>query len=436
MKATNRCGGRLGRWRQPLLPLRRGGWMWLLAALLLPFGARAQLTTSVTATGAYQYNSNVFDWQPGFEHIYDLSDSYYAYGAGLNLNDQISQQNVYLRGSDTEYDYDRFSQLTHSEYSLDGGWLWKIGQDVSGSIDVTRTRSMVPFIELISVALSVETDQRESASAGFLITPEWRIDFSGDRDHVLEPIPSLDEPNLTFNDTGGGALLRFLGGGEWVGNANFTYQHGDYSGANVVTATGAVGFFGPAYNQLTYSLGTTYSPAGQGAGVSTLDLAVGYTDRTSRYGLDDAAGTTGHLDYTRQLTGKTSVTLDLDRDVLSFITYAGSSLTNSAALSANWNATYKTSFNAGYALAYVQLPGQGPLGSTRGDHVQFASFQINYNALSWLAIRPYADYQTRGSNVYGANFNASIFGVSFLVQWPQLSGKAPQPALTLGMISY
>ena len=294
----------------------RAGWTLLLPALLLPIGARAQLTTSVTGTGQYQYDSNVFDLQRGYQGIYDLGDSYYAYGAGLNLNEQVSQQNLYLRASDTEFDYDHFSQLTHNEYNVDGGWLWKLGQDFNGSLDVTRTHTMVPFTEVIAVELSIETDQRESGSAGFLFTPEWRIDFNAYRDEVLEPMPAENEPNLTFNDSGGGALLRYLGAGEWVANANFTYQHGGFSGATPVVGAipGAFGYYGPAYNQWTGSLGTTYSPAGQGAGVSTLDFAIGRTDRTSRFGEDDASGTTGHLDYTRQLTGKTSASLALDRE--------------------------------------------------------------------------------------------------------------------------
>lgn len=413
--------------------------------------------TSVSATGQYQYNSNVFDLQRGYENFFGLSDYYYAYGAGLNLTDQISQQNLYLRGTDTEYDYHRFSQLTHNEYNVDGGWLWKIGQDVNGNIEVTRVRSMVPFTEIISIVMSIETDQRESASAGFLITPEWRIDFNGYKDEVTEPLPAEGEPNLQFNDTGGGALLRFLGAGEWVANANVTYQHGGFAGATPLAFTGnsrvphtfflpglnagttttsvtpAFGFFGPAYNQWTESVGTTYSPAGQGAGVSTLDFAVGHTARTSDFGVDDASGITGHLDYTRQLTGKTSVSLALDRDILTFIAGAGGDITNSAGLNATWKATYKTSFALGYDLFYVELPEQGPFGTTRGDHLQFATLAINYNAVPWLAIRPYASYQTRTSNLYGANFNGSIYGVSVLIQWPRVSGNAPQPVATFGV---
>lgn len=427
----------------------------LAAALLYPLGAHAQLKESVYAAGQYQYDTNVFDLQRGFQNLYGLSDYYYAYGAGLVLNEQISQQNLYLRGSDTEYAYHRFSQLTHNEYNVNGGWLWKIGQDVNGSIDVLRTRTMVPFTEVISVVMSLETDQRENASVGFLFTPEWRIDLNGYRDEVREPLPAQGEPNLKFNDTGGGALISFLGAGEWVANANVTYQHGGFEGAapaapiprlphtfflpSLDVGTGIplpgtpTGFFGPAYNQWAESVGTTYSPAGQGAGVSTFDLAIGHTQRTSPFGVNNESGVTGHLDYNRQLTGKTSVSLALDRDVLTYIAAAGGVISNSGALNGLWKATYKTSFSVGYDLVYVQLPEQGPVGTMRHDRLQFATFAIDYRAAPWLAIRPYANYQTRTSNLYGANFNASIFGVSVLIEWPQVTGAAPQPVATVGV---
>jgi hypothetical protein len=426
----------------------------LVVAALFPLGARAQLTTSVSATGQYQYNSNVFDLQRGYGGLHDLSDHYFAYGAGLDLNEQISQQNIYLRGTDTEYDYDRFSTLTHNEYNADAGWLWKVGQEANGSIDVTRARTMVPFTEIVSVVMSLEIDQRESASAGFLITPEWRIDFNGYKDEVQEPLPAEGQPNLEFNNSGGGVLLSFLGAGEWVANANVIYQRGDYSGASLAPTgrsgllhtlflqhlnasttppvADAYGFFGPAFTQWTESIGATYSPAGQGAGVSTFDFAIGRTARSSPYGVDDDSGTTGHLDYNRQLTGKTSVSLALDRDILNYIAGAGGDISSSASLTGIWKATFKTSFDVGYNLVYARLLGQGLAATTRGDHLQFATLTINYTALPWLAISPYADYQTRRSNFYGANFNASIFGVSVLIEWPRVTGQAPQPVTTLG----
>ena len=419
----------------PSPPPRSGnaiGWLIVVAMWLCPCAARAQLTESVLATGQYVYDSNVFDLQRGFAtgpNDYSLADHYYEYGAGLNLNEQISQQNLFLKGTDSHYDYAHFSQLTHNEYNLDGGWLWKIAQVLNGSLEVTRTHTMVPFTEIISVALSLETDQREQASAALRITPRWGIDTNAYTETVDEPLPTLGAPNLKYSDAGGGATLRYQGTAAWQGNLNVAYQHGSFSGAS---AAGALGSFGPAYTQWTGTLGTSYAPSGPG-GLSTFDFAIGRTKRSSPFGLQNFSGTTGHLDYTRKLTGKTTVSLAVQRDISTFIANAGATLSDSASLSATWQATYKTGFNLGYNYVYVDLPFQGVNDTDRLDHLQFASFAINYQALPWMAVRPFADYQTRTSNLFGANFNASLFGVSVLLQWPKVSGPAPQPSMPAGM---
>ena len=394
--------------------------------------ASAQFTPSVFATGQYQYSSNVFDLQHGFEsgpNDHSLADRFYAYGAGVNLDEKVSQQDFHLRGSTTEFDYDHFSQLTHNEYTADAGWLWSIDQDFNGEIDVTRSRVMVPFTEIVSVQLSVETLQHEQASGGFPITPEWRFDANVYQDTNKEPLISQNvyEPNLSFDDAGGGAAIKYMGAGEWVGSFNVGYQHGSFSGASA----GSGANYGPAYDQSTEWLGATYAPAGQGAGISRFDFGIGRTSRTSRYGVDDTSGLTGHLDYARSLTGKTSVSLALDRNISTFITNAAGDVASSAALSATWQATYKSGINVGYNIVYVNLPLQGLDGTDRNDHLQFATLSIQYKALDWLAIQPYANYQTRKSNLYGANFNASVFGASVIIQWPQISGAVPQPSMNM-----
>lgn len=411
-------------------------WLAIVTVSICPIKAFAQVTPSVFATGQYQYNSNIFDLQRGFQsnlNDYGLADRFYAYGAGVNFDDKVSRQDLFFKGSATQYDYDHFSQLTHNEYTLEAGWLWSIGSNFTGSLEATRTRSMVPFTAIVSVSLSIETVQHEQGSAGFLITPEWRFDANGYTENSKQPVISqyVYEPNVVFNDSGAGGTLKYLGAGEWVGNVNVNYQHGSFSGVSSGVAGFEAGYYGSAYGQWTETVGATYAPSGQGAGKSTFDFGAGHTSRTSHDSSQDFSGLTGHLDYARSLTGKTSVSLALDRNISTFITDAGSDITSSAALSATWQATYKTGVNLGYNIVYVLLPSLGPGGTDRGDHLQFATFALQYKALDWLAIQPYANYQTRRSNLYGANFNASIFGATIVIQWPKISGAVQQPAMNM-----
>ena len=397
----------------------------LASILLLPGTAFAQLTVKASATGQYQYNTNVFDVQEGFPiagtNDRHYADSYYAYGAALGLNEQVSLQNLYLNAAGTRFTYDHFTQLTHDEYHFDGGWKWKLGRDLDGTFDVLRTRTMVAFTEVTQLDLAIDTEQRENANIGFQFLPRWRIEANGYTRKVLEPLPR--EPNLQLTESDGGAALKYLGTAGLTSGLSADYTHGNYTGTN--------GLVNPAYDQRTVALVATYQPSapsgppapGSGlgtgpAGRSTFDGAVGYSERTSPTGINSVSGLIGHLDYTNQLTGKTSATIILDRAINSYLTNAGSEIDTSAGVKALWQATYKIGVSAGYTWTFRDLLGQGHIsGTNRGDHLQYATLTIDYEALPWLAINPYANIQTRTSNYYGDNFNATVYGVSFTVQW-------------------
>ncbi|HEX4049396.1 MAG TPA: hypothetical protein VHY19_00760 [Steroidobacteraceae bacterium] len=402
----------------------------LPALMLLPRCALAQLAATVSANGQYQYNSNVFDLQRGFlpaPDYYSDAASYYAYGAGLNLNDQISQQNLYLRATDTEYQYDHFD-LSHNEYALDGGWIWKVGDDLNGTFDVSRAHIMVPFQSLTTLTtaalqLYTSTDQRETATANYQFTSEWAVGASAYTDRDGEPL--LDEPNLRLSDSGAGLALRVGGNGELKGALTADYQHGDYNNAIL--------YLSPAYNQWDWNIGGTYQPVPQGS-PTVVDFGFGETTRTSPVDYDNSSGWTGHLNFSRALTGKTTVNLSLLRDLNSYLAGAGTEMDSAATLSAVWQATFKTGFTLGYTIDssvypnYVPFAG-GPVGN-RDDHNQYATFTVKYAARRWLTILPYLNYQTRHSNLYGANFNATQYGVSLTVAWENnLAAAAATPAV-------
>lgn len=389
----------------------------IFPALLLGLSpaAFAQLAATVSATGQYQYNSNVFDLQRGFyPGEATQAASYYEYGAALNLNDQISQQNIYLRGDDNQFVYDRFG-LTHNEYAVDGGWLFKFADELSGSIDVSRSRVMVPFTSLVTfttqaLQLYTATDQRETATADYQFIPDWTLNVHGYTDRDTEPL--VGEPDLLLSDSGAGTALRFGGNGEFKGAVVADYQHGDYAHATL--------YLSPSYNQWSGGIDASYQPVAQGS-PTVVDFGFGRTSRVSPNGVDDVSGWTGHLNVSRELTGKTTLHLILQRNVNSFLTNAGAEIDSSAAVSAVWQATFKTGFTLGYTLDYTVypdfgvVPGEPPI--NRGDHLQYTTFTINYLATRWLTIMPYFYFQTRASNLDGANFNATQYGVSFTIAW-------------------
>lgn len=390
----------------------------LFAAALLPQFALAQATITVAGNGQYEYNTNVFDLQHDYPVpnsvplTYTHGDSYYAYGGELDLGYQWSQQRFFANITDTEYRYHRFLGLNHDAYKLDGGWTGTIGRTFDGSFDVMRSRTMVSYTDVTDFgALALMTEQRETGGVGFQFLPEWRVEAKGYYRTVDEPLPP-QEPYLKLTENDAEGVIKYTGRAGLTAGLSLSYLHGDY--------TGSIGQQNPSYKQGNADLVANY----MASGVSTFIGEVGYSRRSSASDLNNVAGVTGQISYINQLTGKTSIDLELSRAISPFINNGGSQITTMAAVNLTWQATYKITVMPGYDFTYAELPYQNVTFANGGisyenriDHLQYASFQIKYQPVQWLSLNPYVHMQTRSSNTIGDNFTGTVYGMNVALQW-------------------
>jgi hypothetical protein len=158
-------------------------------------------------------------------------------------------------------------------------------------------------------------------------------------------------------------------------------------------------------------------------GLSSFNGALGYT-RRNQSGDEDSVGTvTGLFRYTRQLTGKTSVTAQAQRAVYSYAASAGSEIDTTGSVEANWQATYKLGVGLKYAYTrstYVGQAIQAIPGSTvtgRLDHSPAETVNVTYQALRNLQIKAYFNAQSRSSNVYQDTYHDDTVGIQVLAHW-------------------
>jgi Putative beta-barrel porin 2 len=382
----------------------------LAAAILFAPGiALAQLKFTTQANVQYEENSNIFDLAPGLapptaEHTSERGDSFVAYGAGATVNYAVSQQNLTLQISGSQYQYNRFTELNHEDYTLGADWEWKFGPLFDGSLAVNRDRQMVAFSDFIGTQLSLQTDQNEHLIANFHLSPEWVIQGSGTSSRSDSPRPGL--PNLSLTEDSEGAALKYGGVAGLQFGLSAQYAAGSYAG-------GATDL-NPDYHQTAEQLVATYSVSPQ----STLDFALGDSKRTSTNGVDNVSGVTGHLSLQRSLTAKTSVKLLISRAINSYITDTGSEVDTTASAQISYEATRKITINANYGYTYSDLPNQGLLGADRVDHFQTTEITIDYQVTKWLDLQPYARFQTRTSDVPDVQFSTDIYGVRVRAKWP------------------
>ena len=400
-------------WRAP-------GWrhLWVAALLASPVSAFAELVMTVAGDAQYEYNTNVFDQQSGFFTPLggtNFGDSFIAYGGKLDASYLWSQQQFYATVQGNDYHYNRFKSLDHNDYTLDAGWDWKIGRIWDGVFDVTRIRSMVTFWNLVGTSLVIQTEQRETGRAGVQFTPDWRAELTGIARTVDQP--QVGAPNLSLSESSGQAAIKYTGTAGVTSGLVATYLKGSFSNAGPLVVA-------PSYRQTSGGLTAT----DEVTGLSTFRGQIGYTSRSSDSGINSISGVTGELDYKRTLTGKTTVELDLTRQINAYITNVASEIDSVATLTANWQATYKIGVVLGYTFTYRQLPGQGTVvgvggayvgnGSEQTQRLHMPSLTVTYVPVPWLTLKPYVNYQTRASqNFVGGNFDATVVGVQFTLQW-------------------
>ncbi len=391
------------------LPIGVRRWLLSFIVLQLPCAAFAEVTYDASAIARYEYNTNVYDLQSGFAvpgtSDYERSDTLYTYGAALDVNYLWSEQKLFANLSTSDFRYDHFTQLDHNEYNVDAGWKWKLGRIVDGTLEVLRDRIMVPFTSVENAQFVLQTEQRETALVGIEVSPDWRVEGSG-RHSAIEQV-LFGTPNIDLTESFGQLALKYIGVAGLTAGVSGGYTSGNFTGASAATQ--------PAYQQTAGAVVVSYQPSGR----SILNGALGYSDRTSESDLDSISGFTGKVDYTNQLTGKTSVQVQLSRIINSYIANLSSEIDDVAAMNVHWQATYRIGVAVGYSFTNRNLPGQGnaPVGGDRVDHLQYASLNIDYEAQRWLSIKPYVNLQTRSSNFIGGNFNATVYGLYFTVQW-------------------
>jgi len=378
------------------------------AAVSVPMSARAQFTGNASATGQFESDSNVFALESGFAQPgtsdFHRSDTFFAYGADFDGKYLWGRQELYATAASKEYDYQRFTELSHNEYKVDAGLNWKLGELLDGKLDIARTRTMVPFFDLSgsALALSIVTEQRETAQIDMKLNSNWKVEGSGYASKADEPLPAA--PQLQLTQSSGSASIDYLGITGLTSGLTAGYLSGNYSGS---TATA-----NPSFTQSTAGFLAKYKFSR-----TTIEGQVGYSRRVSDTGTDNTSGVTGMLDFTDQLTPKTSFTAKIDRTINSYFLNTGSEIDTEAAASFRWQATYKLAVSPGYTFAYRDFPGQGnnPVGSNRVDIQEVVTLNIDYQPQRWLLIKPYASVQTRRSTFIGAHYSAAIFGVSVTV---------------------
>jgi hypothetical protein len=106
----------------------------------------------------------------------ERSDTVTRLGAGIRHEQRIvGRQRVRLEARGDFYKYNELSELDHFAYAARGDWLWEVGNQLSGTVSLGAVRRQVDISETREERLDTATELRAGATAGYLITPRFRV---------------------------------------------------------------------------------------------------------------------------------------------------------------------------------------------------------------------------------------------------------------------
>lgn len=394
--------------------------------------AHAASKFNPTVGAQYSYLSNVYTL-PGGQAM-QTPEGRFARGdhtidlfAGFTDDIDFGRQLFSLDFNFNHMKYVLFTQLDHNEYTGNAILNWKLGRVFDGTLGYNQEQSMVSFNELANPqaipvsTLLLETSKTGTVTVNVQMTPIWRLESGVIARDLESPRPGL--PDLDLKENTLKLALRNVSKAHLSFGIDTAFVDGKYAddsqGQN------------PNYKQASYLFAADYVVNG----LSSFNAAAGYTKRTQQGDAPvlngqsnttgiiqngDVAAVTGKLGYDRKITAKTSINLQLSREVNSYVSNVSSEIDSIATLGLNWQATAKITSELHYGWTYSNFPNQVVSASdteTRIDHAQFVAFELKYQVFRKLRIKPYARYEDRNSNISILKYNGKTIGIEFAGSW-------------------
>jgi hypothetical protein len=383
----------------------------VLAALTASHLAQSEVRFRPYASSRYEHSDNLFALPDGTTPPLATSadqgrdDNVLTYSAGLNIDAGFGRQQLTLRSFGSRAEYNDYDQLDHDEYGADVNWNWRLASAFDGVLGYGRAQRMVNFADTLSNQLLVENQEQLNASFNVNVTPSWRIESRVRRTDLESPRPTA--PQLDSTETLKGVGVRYQGLGKLSLALEGTQTDGDVSGLTLSPDQ--------EYTQTAAQLSSTLQASPQ----SSFSANLGYTKRDYDGPLADQDAITGMLSYSRTLSVKTSISLRADRMMNSYLIASEvlTTIDTGIGLTVNWQPTRKLGLGLSVTYRESEFPDQPAFGSTedRQDDYWVSNLDINYQALSWLLVRPYAQYQSRDSNDPLYPFDNTVAGIELRI---------------------
>lgn len=362
----------------------------------------------------YGYDSNIFrigsDAQArALLGTADTSETFHTLGAGLDMDWRISRQLLIARLDVNQTRFDSYKQLDYSGRSALLQWNWLTGKYASGDVGISDSRTLASFNEVQRPTQNLLTTRQAYAHAGIKLQLPWQLNLGVVR--TTTDNSAISQQALNYNEnkystgiqyqTEKGTLLEYIS----------QYRQGQYPNRQIV-ATAPVD---NDYRQYDNGVAISWAPTAK----TQLKSQLNYTQRE----YDDVpqrnfSGATGRLGAEWLMSGKTSLGVDLYRDIgVVENNTASYSLNRGVALNAKWRPTTKLSFKAQAVRERQTYSGDPGFvltnTATREDEVTHVQLETQYQVLRKTKLALLLQQGDRDSNqaLAGYRFHSAFLGL-------------------------
>ena len=382
---------------------------WLALVIALAAAAAALPAAAVTfdlspfAELGASYERNLLRAETAQQAIEDsptgdprVSDSVRTASGGLTLEADHGLQAWIATAELSRADYNHFDELDHSAYDGIAGWRWAAGRALDGELGWRGTRRLDSFDNRDDSISNFRVERQVRASAGLAITPRFRAELllRGDRrENTL-----VNRQRFDVEERLADFALLYVAQPVLRAGIGLRRVAGEYLRRDAQLFPDLA----TSYDDFGVDLRATWQPSG----ISTLDGRIGRTERELEPVQDQGFnGLVGHLEYRREISGKTSARLRAFRDLFA-VEDVDANFIEDTGLRFGLTWAARSKLDVELTASYVDRVFAGGTSGANGarqraDDVRNGAVTVNWQVLERLALVADFEREIRQSNQAG-----------------------------------
>lgn len=345
----------------------------------------------ITATS----NDNFFGTTSG-----QVSENVTSETLGVKLAVPYSLQRFELDASVVANQYQTYSSFDYTGQNYSGAWLWSVTPRLHGTLSSTRSESLVgPSLNVDPTQRNKSVARNSSLAATYELGGPWQLTAGAVSSSTETERAVIGQSNDSYSGVNAGVRYVLVSGN------SLAYFHQAASGSGTTS-----------YTLTTDDVAMVWILSGNTTLNGHLAQLRQRFDVTPQF---DFSGTYGGVNMDWRLTGKTSVNVGWQRDIVSYQTANSSyTQTDTFSISPRWQISSITSLSALYRAGVLTDQGN-PFGNApfRQDRLQDTSISFSWQPYSKISLTATLGETSRSSNVVNTDYRARQLSLAALISF-------------------